>query len=34
LTSHSSEGGFRRNMWVTTFEESGRLCKNISHNGV
>ena len=34
LSTHSSERGFRRNVWFATFEEADRPCKNIPHNGV
>ncbi len=34
LAGHSSEREFRRNLWITTLEEAGRLCKTIPQNGV
>ncbi len=34
LAGRSSEREFRRNLWITTLEEAGRLCKTIPQNGV
>ncbi len=31
--SFRSEREFRRNLWITTLEEAGRLCKTIPQNG-